>query len=130
MLGADPAPLSFKTWGGGGGGWGGVAYKDPARPPPPPPPPGFKAPLVFSVGRGIVPDVPLYPGSGIKQADPLSPAIFVMACSVLVPTLQKILPDIHVLFYADDLLIYIPLPPAWLLGQWHYTQRPSCKTFT
>ena len=71
----------------------------------------FKAPLVCSVGRGIVPEVPLYPGPAIKQGDPLSPAIFVMVCSILIPTPQKISPDIHVLFYADDLLIYIPPPP-------------------
>ena len=75
----------------------------------------FKAPLVFAVGRGIVPEVPLHSGSGIKQGDPLSPAIFVMVCSVLIPTLQKISPDIHVLLYADDLLIYVLLPPAQVI---------------
>ena len=75
----------------------------------------FKAPLIFSGGQGIVPVVPLCPGSGIKQGDPLSPAIFVMVCSVLVPTLQKISPDIHVLFCADDLLIYIFLTPALVI---------------
>ena len=75
----------------------------------------FKAPLVFSVGRGIVPEVPLHPGSGIKQGDPLSPAIFVMVCSSLIPTLQKISPNIHVLFYADDLPVYIPLPPIQVI---------------
>ena len=75
----------------------------------------FRAPLLFAVGQGIVPDVPLDPGSGIKQGDPLSLAIFVMVCSVLVPMIQRISPDIHVLFYADDLLLYIPLPPAEVL---------------
>ena len=59
-----------------------------------------------------MPKVPLYPGSGIKEGDPLSPAIRVMVCSVLVPYLQHISPRIRVLFYADDLLVYIPLPLA------------------
>ena len=72
----------------------------------------FRAPLLFAVGRSVVSDVPLHPGSGIKQGNPLSPAIFVMAVSVLVRTLQHISPDRRVLFYADDLLLYIPLPPA------------------
>ena len=35
-----------------------------------------------------------------------------MVCYVLVPMIQHISADIHVLFYADDLLLYIPLPPA------------------
>ena len=51
-------------------------------------------------------------GSAIKQGDPLSPASFVTVCSVLVPCLQRISPEIHVLFYADDLLLFIPLPLA------------------
>ena len=38
-----------------------------------------------------------------------------MVCSVLVPMIQRISPDIHVFFYADDLLLYIPLPPAEVL---------------
>ena len=71
----------------------------------------FKAPFLFGVARGVVKDVLVHPHSGVKQGDPLSPAIFVMVSSVLVRKLQSLSPCIHILFYADDLLIYIPLPP-------------------
>ena len=50
--------------------------------------------------------------SGIRQGDPLSPAIFIIVCSVLLPMMKRISPSIHVLFYADDLFLYIPLPPS------------------
>ena len=56
--------------------------------------------------------VSVSPVSGIKQGDPLSLAIFVMACSVLVEVLQRISPLLNVLFHADDLLLYIPAPPS------------------
>ena len=78
----------------------------------------FKAPLVFSVGRGIVPEVPLHPGQGSNRETPLSPAIFVMVWSVPIPTVQKISPDKHVLFYEDDLLSYTP-PPAQVIPLLH-----------
>ena len=71
----------------------------------------FKAQFIFAVGRGVVKDVAVSPQSGIKQGDPLSPAIFVMVCSVLVHALKAVSPHVRVLFYADDLLLYIPLPP-------------------
>ena len=34
-----------------------------------------------------------------------------MVCSVLVKAIQQVSPHIKVLFYADDLLLYTPLPP-------------------
>ena len=68
------------------------------------------SPFAFGVGKGIVPSVLLHPQSGVRQGDPLSPALFAMACSILVPMIQKLSPHIKVLFYADDLLLYIPLP--------------------
>ena len=63
-------------------------------------------------GRGVVQDVATSPASGIKLGDPLSPAIFVMACSVLVKVLQQISPHARVLLYADDLFLYIPTTPS------------------
>ena len=71
----------------------------------------FKSPFIFAVGKGMIPEVQLTPESGVRQGDPLSPALFVMVCSVLVKTIQHISAHIKVLFYADDLLLYIPLPP-------------------
>ena len=38
---------------------------------------------------------------------PLSLAFFVMVCSVLVKAIQQVSPQIKVLFYVDDLLLYI-----------------------
>ena len=51
---------------------------------------------------------------GVCQGGPLSPALFAMARLVLVPMLYRLSPHIKVLFYADDLLLYIPLPPAFV----------------
>ena len=36
----------------------------------------FKAPFLFGVARGVVKDVHVHPQSGVKQGDPLSPAIY------------------------------------------------------
>ena len=33
-----------------------------------------------------------------------------MVCSVLIHALRAVSPHVHILFYADDLLLYIPLP--------------------
>ena len=74
----------------------------------------FKAQFIFAVGRGVVKNIAVPPQSGIKQGDPLSLAVFVMVCSVLIHALS---PHVHILFYADDLLLYIPLPPP---------HRPTC----
>ena len=68
----------------------------------------FKALFVFALGKGVVKGVEVTPALGIKQGDPLSPATFVMACSVLVKALQHTSPKIHGVFYVDDLFLYIP----------------------
>ena len=57
----------------------------------------FKARFIFTVGRGVVKEVAVSPQSGVKQGGPLSAP-------------KAISPQIRVLFYADDLLLYIPPP--------------------
>ena len=59
----------------------------------------FSEPNLFGVGSGIVKDVHVSPQSGINLGDPLSPAIFVMVCSVLVKTIYNISPCIHVFVF-------------------------------
>ena len=88
------------------------------------------SPFVFGVGKGVVREVQVTPESGVRQADPLSPALFAMVCSVLVPMLQAVSPSIRVLFYADDLLLYIPVSPALicpLIPDIMYTLRRYAK---
>ena len=73
----------------------------------------FKAQFVFAVGRRGVTEVAVPPRSGIKQGDPLFPAVFVMVCFVRIHALKEVSPDLalHVLFYVDDSVLSIPLPP-------------------
>ena len=68
------------------------------------------SPFIFGVRWGVVHTV--RPGSGVRQGDPLSPALFALVCSALVPMLQEVSPSIRILFCADDLLLYIPISPA------------------
>ena len=88
------------------------------------------SPFVFGVGKGVVREVQVTPESGVRHGDPLSPALFAMVCSVLVPMLQAVSPSIKVLFYADDLLLYIPISPALicpLIPDIMYTLRRYAK---
>ena len=88
------------------------------------------SPFVFGVGKGVVREVQVTPESGVRQGGPLSPALFAMVCSVLVPMLQAVSPSIKVLFYADDLLLYIPISPALicpLIPDIMYTLRRYAK---
>ena len=61
------------------------------------------SPFIFGVGKGVVPAVQLHPNLGVRQGDPLPPALFAIVCSVLIPMLQHPGPHINALFYADDL---------------------------
>ena len=48
------------------------------------------------------------PFSGIRQGDPLNPALFVLAASQVLLILKKTLHEIPVIMYVDDLLMYCP----------------------
>ena len=70
----------------------------------------LRSPFLFVMGKGIVHGVPVTPVSGVRQGEPLSPALFVMVTLVLIKIIQAISPPIKVVFYAHDLFLYIPLP--------------------
>ena len=65
----------------------------------------FKAQFIFAVGRELVKEVIVAPSLGIKQGEPLCPAAFFMVCSVIIHTMKEVSPQVHVLLYADDLLL-------------------------
>ena len=50
----------------------------------------------------MVPSVQLPTKFGVRQGNPLSPALFAMVCFVLVPALQRLSPDIKILVFTDD----------------------------
>ena len=64
--------------------------------------------ILFCVGSGYVPDVQLRPSSGLRQGDPLLPALFAVLTTILVYDLCQLRMDLQMFSYADDFLLYIP----------------------
>ena len=61
--------------------------------------------------RGVVLEEKVYPCSGVRQGDPLSPALFVLFGSPLINQLQVVSPLLVVRLYADDLLVHLEAMP-------------------
>ena len=61
--------------------------------------------VMFCIDSGYVTDVSMIPGSGIRQGDPLSPAIFALLTVFLIFLMDRDCPEAELLLYADDLLV-------------------------
>ena len=60
----------------------------------------MKAPYMVSASAII------FPTSGIRHGDPLSPALFCLFTAPLIYLFKFKVPDLKILMYADDLVIY------------------------
>ena len=67
----------------------------------------LRAPYLYSVGKRYVPGVYHYPRAGMRQGDPLSPALFSLVASFVIFPLHDLDPGISVMMYADDLIIFL-----------------------
>ena len=67
----------------------------------------LRAPYLYSVGKGYVPGVYHHPHAGMRQGDPLSPALFSLVASFVIFPLQDLDPGLTVMMYADDLIIFL-----------------------
>ena len=62
------------------------------------------SPLVIEVCGEVQPDVVVRPGSGVRQGDPLSPALFSVLTLALFYAIKRLHCQVEVLLYADDIL--------------------------
>ena len=65
------------------------------------------SPLVIKVCSEVQPDVVVQPGSGVRQGDPLSPALFSVLTLPLFYAIKRLHCQVQVLLYADDILLMI-----------------------
>ena len=63
----------------------------------------LKGPLRFLVGNQLT-EAALYPGTGIKQGDTLSPTIFSLLTAVLIRKVLHRFPQVQLFLFADDTL--------------------------
>ena len=61
--------------------------------------------LVLEVGREVHPEVVVCRVSGVRQGDPLSPAIFPILMLAPHYDIQRLHVQLEVLWYADDILL-------------------------
>ena len=74
------------------------------------------SPILFCVGSRYVADVEVRPSLGVRQGDPLCPALFAMLTTILIYDGRQLRMDLQVFFYADEMLLYIPGTRAEVVG--------------
>ena len=67
----------------------------------------LRGPIQFLVGNQIT-GAELFPGSGFKQGNTLSPTLFSLLTALLVHKIKLRFPEMRSFLYADDTLVFIP----------------------